>query len=74
MDKKEVESVVISTLPELNRFIRKKILHEQGEGDFPLSIELHRSFEYPVYKITIEKKNNDVFVDSIGNKWRKEIE
>lgn len=48
-----------------------KLLGSKNDTEFPLTINYSRGIEHEKYKITIEKYEEDFFIDSKGAKWVK---
>ncbi len=60
----------VNHFPEMNRQIRRVLLQHTAEK-FPFEINFNCGMEHPQFKITIEKNESDIFVDKLGNKWKK---
>lgn len=60
----------VAKLADLKKAIGPIVNRENGQ-DFPCEIILDRGMEFPKYRITIEEFEDDVYIDSKGNKWAK---
>lgn len=58
------------SLSGITRKINEAIKNYEDE-DFPVELTYQQAMEHPLFTITIEKKDSDVFVDALGKKWKR---
>lgn len=58
---------------ELNRFIKETLFHRPDkETNFPIKVTFCEGIGSSTYEITIDKLEEDFFIDTNGCKWVKE--
>lgn len=55
----------------LNSRIKEILAGECTEDDFPINLTFCEGMGEPLFKITIEKNQEDHFIDEKGQKWVK---
>ena len=49
----------------------KIVMINHLDAKFPSEFSYNKGMEYPTFVITVNKIENDTFVDSTGQKWKK---
>ncbi len=49
----------------------KDTIHDFAHEEFPKEFLFNQGMEFPQFKITIDKQDNDVFIDAKGQKWKR---
>ena len=60
----------LQKISELYREI-KRVVKDEKNSLFPVEHFFNKGMGHPIFKITIEKQENDIYVDHNGQKWVK---